>query len=105
MIFYQIILPKQKEADAFAKFMKEEYVPSIHKGATRVGQVLRLSLWQSHDSDADHHFLWEVDWSGLSGHDIRAEDESIQHKFEKYGAKLKHLGTYDEVAKWPSTND
>lgn len=101
MIIYQISLPNKTKAGAFAKFMKEEYFPAIHKGPTRVGEVTSLLLQQSKDSDAEHAFLWQVGWSGLPDREVRVDDEKVQHKFESYHAKLKRIGTFNDVAKWP----
>ena len=47
MIIYQIRLPKKQDAEAFVKFMQEEYFPAVHKGPTRVGQVTDLVLLQA----------------------------------------------------------
>ena len=44
MIVYQIRLPKKQDAEAFVKFMLEEYFPAVHKGPTRIGQVTDLML-------------------------------------------------------------
>jgi len=44
MIIYQIKLPNKQDAEAFVKFMDEEYFPAVHKGPTRVGQVTDLVL-------------------------------------------------------------
>lgn len=104
MIIYQISLPKTKDADAFAAFMKNDYFPSIHKGPTRVGQVTSMLLLQSKDSDAGHQFLWQVGWNGLPDRDPRADDENVQKKFESFGAKLHRLGTYNAIASWQEKN-
>jgi hypothetical protein len=66
MIIYQIRLPKKKDAEAFVKFMNEEYLPAIHKGATRVGQVTDLVLLQaeSEGGTTGCEFFWHVGWSG-----------------------------------------
>lgn len=102
MIVYQIDLPKAKDADAFATFVKDEYFPSIHKGPTRVGQVTSLLL-QSKDGNGKHQFIWQVGWSGLPDRDPHADDDNVQKKFESFGAKLNRLGTYDAVASWPES--
>ncbi len=99
MIIYQIKLPKTKSADDFIRFMKEEYLPSIHKGSTRIGQVTSLSLLQNGEGSS-HEFLWQVGWSGLSGHDLRIDDEKVEKKFAGFGVKVKRLGDFGEVASW-----
>jgi hypothetical protein len=47
VITYQIRLPKRQDAEAFVKFMREEYFPAVHKGLTRVGKVTDLVLLQA----------------------------------------------------------
>ena len=47
MIIYQIRLPKKQDAEAFVKFMLEEYFPAVHMGLTRVGKVTNLVLLQA----------------------------------------------------------
>ena len=56
MIIYQIKLPKKQDAEAFVKFMQEEYFPSVSKvGPTRVGQVFDLMLLErENETEGDH---------------------------------------------------
>lgn len=99
MIIYQLTLPKTKNADEFVRFMKDEYIPAVHKGATRIGKVTGLSLLRSNE-EGTHNFLWQVGWSGLDGHPLRIDDEKAEKKFAGFGAKLKRLGDFEEVAAW-----
>jgi len=54
VIIYQIRLPKRQDAEAFVKFMREEYFPAVHKGATRVGKVTDLVLLQPESKGPDY---------------------------------------------------
>lgn len=100
MIVYQIKLPKKQNAEKFATFMRGEYFPAIHKGATRVGQVTSLLLLQS-QSEA-HEFFWLVGWSGLSDREASVDDKKVLDKLKTFNANIKRLGTYEEVATWPT---
>ena len=44
MLIYQISLPKEQNAKAFVKFMREKYFPAVDKTSTRIGQVTDLLL-------------------------------------------------------------
>jgi hypothetical protein len=100
MIIYQIKLSKKQNPEAFANFMREEYFPAIHKGATRVGQVTELALMQSENADTGHEFFWHVGWSGLSSGELRVDDEKVVSKFKSLSATIKRIGSYREVAAW-----
>ena len=68
MIIYQIRLPKKQDAEAFVKFMQEEYFPSVSKvGPTRVGQVTDLMLLERENEtegdDVGNEFFWHVGWN------------------------------------------
>jgi len=99
MIIYQIDLPKAEDAEAFADFMRDEYLPAVHTGATRVGQVTSLSLLQGRTdtNESAPEFILHAGWSGLSSGDIRMGDEAIQKKFTGFGASMKRLGFFREV--------
>jgi hypothetical protein len=105
MIIYQIRLPKKKDAEAFAGFMRDEYLPAVHKGATRVGQVTDLVLLQGQEATTTHEFLWHVGWSGLSSGDARIDDNDVQRKFNAFGARIKRLGVFGEVAAWQTDDE
>lgn len=99
MIVYQIKLPKTKSTEEFVRFMNDEYIPAVHKGATRVGGVKNLSLLQDRGK-TDHDFLWLVGWSGLPDHEATV-DEKARQKLEGFKVKMKRMGEYNEVASWP----
>jgi len=102
MIIYQIGLPKKQDAEAFVKFMREEYFPAVHKGATRVGKVTDLVLLQAEAKGRTKgcDFFWHVGWSGLATGDVRLDDETVAGKLESFKAGIKRLGFYSEVAAW-----
>lgn len=102
MIIYQIRLPKKEDAQAFVKFIHEEYFPAVHKGPTRVGQVTGLVLLQGEfkGGTTGCEFFWHVGWSGLAMGDVRLDDETVASKLESFKPRIKRLGFYSEVAAW-----
>ena len=103
MIIYQIKLPKKEDAEAFVKFMQNEYFPSVLKvGPTRVGQATDLMLLQRENKiegdDMNYEFFWHVGWSGQPTGQAHADDEEVSGKFQSFNAQLKYLGSYEKVA-------
>lgn len=102
MIIYQITIPKKQDAEVFARFMQEEYFPAVSKGPTRIGQVTDLVLLQglkeTDASDMEHHFIWQVGWSGLHGGNARLENKEVENRFQSFNAKMKRIGMFEEVA-------
>lgn len=105
MIIYQIKLPKKQDVEKFAKFMRDEYFPAVHKGATRIGQVTDLTLLERENEtegdDVEHEFFWHVGWSGLRSGNARVDDKEIARKFDSFKAEVKRIGSHREVAAWP----
>jgi hypothetical protein len=102
MIIYQIRLPKKQDAEAFVKFMHEEYFPAVHKGPTRVGQVTDLVLQQAEPEGRTTgcEFFWRGGWSGQPTDKLHVDDEKVAGKLEAFKARIKRLGFYSEVAAW-----
>ena len=102
MIIYRIKLSAKQDAEAFATFMRDEYFPAVHKGATRVGKVTSLQLMQGGRDDAstDHEFYMLVGWGGLSTGEARIDDEAVAKKFKAFAPRLKRLGLFREIATW-----
>jgi hypothetical protein len=101
MVFIsEIELPEEKDAAAFAEFMRDEYIPAVHKGPTRVGQVRELELLQGNTTETSHRFLWLVRWSGLEqGGGTRIDDDAVVRKFEGFGARMKERLAWEQIAK------
>jgi hypothetical protein len=99
----EIELPKKDDAEAFAEFMRAEYLPAVHTGPTRVGQVEEVELLQGQTAETSHDFLWLVHWNGLEHEKAGAhvDDEAVQRKFEEFGASMKRIGAWQEIARRP----
>lgn len=98
MIVYRISLPKTKNPDDFARFMQDEYLPSVETNQTRAGKVRSLSLLK--EAGNGHDFLLLVGWSGVSGMELRIDAPEVKEKFASFKAKLKRTGGYEQVAEW-----
>lgn len=104
MIIYRIELPQEQDADEFVAFMREDYLPAVHRGPTRVGEVLGLTLLQG-DPDPETTvpaFFLHVEWAGLEGDyaRLRLDDQAAADRLEAFGAHLQRLGFYREVVRW-----
>jgi hypothetical protein len=88
------------------KFIHEEYFPAVHKGATRIGQVIDLVLLQGEPEGRTKgcEFFWHVGWSGLAMGDVRLDDETVASKLGSFKPRIKRLGFYSEVAAWHENN-
>lgn len=104
LLVYEFELPKDKDPSAFGDFMRDEYIPAVHKGPTRVGQVQELELLERAVSETGHRFLWLVRWDGLDPeHGGPAiDDEAVHRKLEGFGATMKEHVTWLETAAWRS---
>ncbi len=102
MFIYEIRLRKEKDPAAFADFMRDEYLPAVRKGPTRVGQVTELLLLRRETTATAHRFLWLVGWSGLDPQSApHVDDEAVRGKFsDTFGATVKRLDAWEEVARW-----
>jgi len=67
--------------------------------------VTDLVLLQGDAVDAAHVFFWHVGWSGLSSGDVRVDDEEVLSKFKSFGARVKRIGFYREVAAWHANDE
>lgn len=100
MLIYRITLPKNQDAEEFATFMRKEYFPAVHKGATRIGKVTGLVLLAPSATNATRDFLLQVGWSGLSSGGPHVDDEATQKKFDAFGVKMVAIGSFATVAAW-----
>jgi hypothetical protein len=106
LIIHQITLPEEQDSNTFIEFMRDEYLPAVHKGPTRVGQVIGLALLRGVTAthERTNTFHMHINFGGLATGKLRIENEEVQRKFETFGARVEHLGTYGEVAAWSDEN-
>lgn len=102
MIIFQIKLPPEQDAEAFAAFMQDAYFPAVHKGPTRVGQVTSLALLAG---ETPGQFFWHVGWGGLSSGRPVVDDDEVLRRFKSFHPRLRRIGVFREVATWHASND
>jgi Patatin-like phospholipase len=101
LLISEFELPEERDADAFTQFMQDEYIPAVHKGPTRVGQVEGLELLQGAPTETSHRFLWLIRWNGVEpGPHARLVDDTMLGKFEAFGASMKDPVSWREVTRW-----
>ena len=105
MVVFEIKLPKSKDPETFAAFMRDEYMPAVHKGPTRRGTVTSVSLSQRRNlhagDDFARNFLMRVGWEGVDLDDLpRIDGDAVNAKLDSFKLRVKCLGEFDRVANW-----
>jgi hypothetical protein len=105
----EIELPKNEDPAAFAEFIEAEYMPGVHMGPTRTGQVQELKLLREAatglaegdegEKERGQRFLLVVDWAGMEGHSegVGGVDEAVIR--ERFGATVENRADWVEVAR------
>ncbi len=60
MVVLELKLPKNKDPETFAAFMRDEYMPAVHKGPTRLGVVSSISLSRHDNLNAGDDFARSI---------------------------------------------
>lgn len=80
----EIELAKGVDADAFGDFFRDEFLPSVHTGPTRVGQIQDVELLERATSETERAFAVLVRWSGLAGYKtLHADDAAVQSRLDE----------------------
>jgi hypothetical protein len=98
LLISQIELPKDQDREAFGAFMRDEYLPAVHTGPTRVGQVEALELVERDGEE----FLLLVHFNGPdTGKAVPTgfDDAAVPEKFDRFGARIAHQVAWNEVAR------
>ena len=102
-IVYSIKLRSLLQANSFEEFARKRYLPSLHTGSTRVGQLLGARLLRQrrdHESDPielDNQFLMLLEWSGLPIEMPRTDDPAVQKIFDSYDVEMTQIGRFETV--------
>jgi hypothetical protein len=107
MVVLELKLPESQDPETFAAFMRDEYMASIHKGPTRRGQVLSISLSQRRNlhagDDFERSFLMLVGWEGVDLDTLpRIDGDAVTAKLDGFMLEVKPLGEFNEIANWPA---
>ena len=109
MVVFEIKLPKSKNPETFAAFMRDEYLPAVHRGATRRGVVTSISLSQRRNlhagDDFVRSFLMRVGWEGIDLDGLpRVDSDDVKAKLDGFNLDVKCLGEFDRVAEWKAAS-
>jgi hypothetical protein len=112
LLISEMELPQDADGAAFSAFLRDEYLPAVHTGPTRVGQVEDLEFAERETTDGGHRFLRIVRWSGIDPGDgpwedmpVRVDDEAVLQKLASFGAKTTRHARWQEVARLPDATE
>ena len=95
----EIELAEGVDAEAFGDFFRDEFLPSVHMGPTRVGQVLGVELLERATSETETALALLVRWSGLSDRvRVRSDDDAVQKRFEELAPTVSEPVVWRHVA-------
>lgn len=101
-ILFQATLPEDQDGDAFEAFLRDRYLPAVHRGPTRVGQVTGLTLWRgvagTHAPTST--FILVMRYAGMVDGRLRVDDDSVASELDAFGAPLERLGAFTESSSW-----
>jgi hypothetical protein len=85
LLMSEIELAKGVDAEAFGDFFRDEFLPAVFTGQTRVGKVEGMELLEREEGETDHSFVVLARWSGLLTPEqiVRVRDADVQAKLEK----------------------
>ena len=89
---FTITLARDKDAQAFERFMLDEIFPAVDKQVYRPNQVASLVLLKAHTTDDTNEYLWLIHSRGA----VLQQIEIIQ----AYGASCTPLIDYVERGSW-----
>ncbi len=103
MVVLELKLPKSKNPETFAAFMRDEFMPAVRKEPTRMGQVSSVSVSQRRNlhagDDFERSFLMLVGWEGVELNTLpRIDGDAVKAKLEGFKLKVKPLGEFNEIA-------
>lgn len=104
LLISEVELPGDADVAAFSDFLRDEYIPAVHTGATRVGVIEGLEFARRDTTEGGHRFLRIVHWNGVDPGDhfqVRLDDEAVLNKLEAFGATTGRHVRWQEVARLP----
>jgi hypothetical protein len=105
MVVLELKLPKNKDPEVFAAFMRDEYMAAVRKEPTRAGVVTSISLTQRRNlhagDDFERNFLMLVGWEGVELVSLpRIDGDAVKAKLESFKLRVTPLGEFNEIADW-----
>jgi hypothetical protein len=99
MIVRRIEIGPNQDVDKFVEFMREEYLPAIRRGPTRVGQAEYAELFQGNTETTTHQFILLVEGLMILPAGFVGEEQA--KRFQEFVPKVDHIADdFRSVARW-----
>ncbi len=87
MIIQRITVESGQDPDEFVRFMRDEFLPAMRRGPTRIGQASYLELLQGNTQGTLDEFVLLVE--GLMSFQPGFVGSELQEKFERFAGQLE----------------
>ena len=96
VLITQISIPKTQDREAFEKFMREEFIPSVYLSPTRLGQTYEVSLLSKKSKSRMfvYHYLHNGD---STKPDLGSVSMEITEKLSAFKTTFKRIGTFEVI--------
>jgi hypothetical protein len=99
MIVQRIKLSPGQDPDEFVRFMRDEFLPAMRRGPTRIGQATYIELVQGNTQETLDEFMLLVE--GLMSFHPGFVGPELEKQFERFGAELDGPNAdFRSVALW-----
>jgi hypothetical protein len=103
MIVRRIQLGPNQDIRKFIQFMREEYLPAIRRGPTRIGQANYVELFQGNTTNSTDQFLLLVEGlmslpEGFVGTELAARLREFAPEVEEIADNFRSVARWTEDA-------
>lgn len=99
MIIQRIRLGPDLDPAQFVRFMRDEFLPAMRRGPTRIGQATYIEFLQGNTHETLDEFVLLVE--GLMNFHPNFVGVELRQKFERFGAQMDGPnGDFRSVAVW-----
>ena len=104
MIAQRIKLGEGQDPAEFARFMRDEFMPAMRRGPTRIGQATYLELFQGNTQNTLDEFLLLIE--GLMNFRPGFAGQELAERFAGFSPQLDALASdFRSVAVWRAADD
>lgn len=99
MIVQRIKLGAGQDADAFVGFMRDEFIPAMQRGPTRIGQASYIEFLQGNTESTLDEFVLLID--GLMSFHPRFVGVELEQRFSSFAPEIERIADdFRTVALW-----
>jgi hypothetical protein len=99
MIIQRIRLGPGQDPDEFVRFMRDEFLPAMRRGPTRIGEASYIELVQGNTQETLDEFVLLVE--GLMSFHPGFVGPELEEQFERFGPQLEGPNAdFNSVALW-----